>query len=101
MESRRGGVKKIIHLFIIDLQKRTPTEKLHKITKLCVRKRERVCVCVCVDAESKPYFISSGDKDSLVRRLIRKKELRYEAGWRSSSKTQFGSTIPSPSVALY
>ena len=97
MESRRGGVKKIIHLFIIDLQKRTPTEKLHKITKLCVRERERVCV----HAESKPYFISSGDKDSLVRRLIRKKEPRYEAGWRSSSKTQFASTIPSPSVALY
>ena len=48
---------------------------------MCERERE------CVDAESKPYFISSGEKDSLVRRLIRKKEPRYEAGWRSSSKT--------------
>ena len=82
MESGRGGVQKIIHLFIIDLQKRTLTEKFHKITKLCV------CVCVrergsvCVDAESKPYFISSGEKDSLVPRLIRKKEPEYKAGWR-------------------
>ena len=42
MESRRGGVKKIIDLLVVDLQKRTLAEKLHKITKLCVcvRKRE-------------------------------------------------------------
>ena len=46
MESGRGGVQKIIHLFIIDLQKRTLTEKLHKITKLCVCVREREGVCV-------------------------------------------------------
>ena len=44
MESRRGGVKKIVDLLVVDLQKRTPTEKLHKITKLCMC----VCVCVCV-----------------------------------------------------
>lgn len=80
MESRRGGVKKIIHLFIIDLQKRTSAEKLHKITKLCVRERERVCV----HAESKPYFISSGEKDTLMPRLIHKKKPGCEAGWRST-----------------
>ena len=64
MESRRGGVKKIVDLLVVDLQKRTPTEKLHKITKLrvCVRERERERE----NAECKPYLIGSGENGSLV-----------------------------------
>ena len=54
------------------------TPQDHQTVCVCVRERGSVCV----DAESKPYFISSGEKDSLVPRLIRKKEPEYKAGWR-------------------